>query len=688
MNKCKLEQMLLVFYYFPTGKNMTSKAGVGVLIGGLSLKPLLVDTRVSSCGTCEPYEKRGEEPPEHDCYRNWKGSATSMEQDIIVKGFNISVETHKLEYRFYIGDGDSSTYPQIRARCHYGHRVTKLHCANHVTVRLSDHLHTLLKKTKEYPVEARNALKTETESTLGQKQTRIERLVKGVRTAIRVCGENNDSVENLQKALQNAPFHAFGRHTNCGDWCPRKNSAVPDKDEVDTARKGGLFQAIQAHVDTLIQKSDSLVRNVTTNAAENFMSLAAKANGGKRIPNWKGGGYTWRIMSATINFSEGPGYHSAAMKEHAGLDDTPKLLKKFSNSRSSQWKRRRESREAEKAAGEPASKRGRRRMGAGHDNDYGPQAALTNEERKKLQEELEKERLELHPDMPEDALEAAKKKVLEHLERQVDTEEKRARLQGLTGQHKSADYRQVRYYALLPSSKFGKVVTRQPGTPCNSLVLDLVYPSVGDKKSVPMQYGIDHEQTAVEKYVHDCEVSEPVAECGLFINPKWPFLASTPDRLLGSEGLIEVKCIFPGTLASRGVHNFHSAASLKGKERKSMSICLEIVDGQLCFKRTHLYYYQIQGQLAITERQYCMAVVFTDSSLVDNWKGQKVEDFYVEKIERDDKFWQETMLPKLSRFYMDCMLVEICLRRKNRGIKCRDPDWIKPKKTKQQGQQQ
>ncbi|KAK3915373.1 Intraflagellar transport protein 20-like protein [Frankliniella fusca] len=229
--------------------------------------------------------RAGSEPKEHKCFKNWTGRATSMEQDIIVQGFIHSEETHKLQYRFYIGDGDSSTFAQLVQKCAYGREVRKLHCANHVTVRLSDHLHGLLKKTKEYPVQARNLLKAESVSASAKGpviQTRIDRLVKGVRTAIRNCGDLQGDVDSLQKDLENAPFHVFGRHTNCGTWCKRKAAEVPEEDVVETAKQGGLFKAIQTHVHSLIMKSDSLVKNVTTNGAENFMSLAAKVHGEQR----------------------------------------------------------------------------------------------------------------------------------------------------------------------------------------------------------------------------------------------------------------------------------------------------------------------------------------------------------------------------------------------------------------------
>ncbi|KAE8751166.1 hypothetical protein FOCC_FOCC002250 [Frankliniella occidentalis] len=662
------------------GKNMTSPAAAALLIAKLTMLPVFIDKRGSECTTCDTAFKKNVEPPIHDCAKNWDGSATAMESDMIVAGFNESIARHKLQYRYYIGDGDSSTYPQIRAQCAYGHLVVKLHCANHVTVRLSDHLHNLVKNTL-YPVGARNALKAVVSDQLARPQTRIDRLVKGVRTAIRTCEEQQLGVAALQEALRNAPFHAFGRHDGCGDWCRRRDAETPERDEVDTARQGGLFQAIQADVDSLIRKSDTLVRNQTTNAAENFMSLLAKANGGKRVPHWKGPGWAYRADMAVINHSEGSGYHAAPLKKHTGKERTPKRTRALCNSRQEASARRREGRLAKRAAGEPVAKR--RRTGAGPDMHYGPQAELSAEEKRKLQleqkeqeRERQEQRLKDNPDIPEADLQVAKCAVLKHLELQVSTEDKRKHLQSLTGQHKSSEYRQVRGYALLPSSMFGRVMSRMDSTPCDALVRELVYPTSGmGRLSEAMQYGIDHEETAVRKFVLEHKVSEPPVECGLYIDPKWPFLATTPDRLLGTEGLIEVKCIFPGTLARRKVDNFRAAASLKGKEKGNLGLCLELVDGQLRLKRSHAYYYQIQGQLAITGRQYCMLVVFTDSALIDNWKGARVVDLFVEKIARDVELWDDKMVPKLTTFYFDCMLVEICLRRKNRGLPCRDPDW-------------
>ncbi|KAF2885476.1 hypothetical protein ILUMI_20704 [Ignelater luminosus] len=52
------------------------------------------------------------------------------------------------------------------------------------------------------------------------------------------------------------------------------------------------------------------------------------------------------------------------------------------------------------------------------------------------------------------------------------------------------------------------------------------------------------------------------------------------------------------------------------------------------------------------------------------------EDIFVEEIERDRVFWTNTILPKLNRFYNDCILEEIATKRCLRGERCFDPVWI------------
>ena len=63
----------------------------------------------------------------------------------------------------------------------------------------------------------------------------------------------------------------------------------------------------------------------------------------------------------------------------------------------------------------------------------------------------------------------------------------------------------------------------------------------------------------------------------------------------------------------------------------------------------HEYYYQVQGQLNVCGFQKCYFMAATDSN----------SPLFVEEIQRHENFWKAKMVPKLTRFYMECLLPEI-----------------------------
>ena len=80
--------------------------------------------------------------------------------------------------------------------------------------------------------------------------------------------------------------------------------------------------------------------------------------------------------------------------------------------------------------------------------------------------------------------------------------------------------------------------------------------------------------------------------------------------------------------------------------------------------KNHIYYYQVQGQLHITEKKYCIFAVFTGV------------DIYWVTVERDDQFWEDKMHRKLTDFYEDCLLPEILDSRYLRRMELREPEYI------------
>jgi hypothetical protein len=104
-----------------------------------------------------------------------------------------------------------------------------------------------------------------------------------------------------------------------------------------------------------------------------------------------------------------------------------------------------------------------------------------------------------------------------------------------------------------------------------------------------------------------------------------PYLAASPDGLVGSNHVVEVKCPY------------------SGREQKiAPGTCfqfLEDKDGKCSLKRSHKYFDQIQGQMAITGRSMAYFVVFT------------FVDLAIIEVPFEKDFWEDSMRPKLKAFY-------------------------------------
>ena len=82
----------------------------------------------------------------HECFRNWIGSSSSMESDIILEGFSIAEQQHSVRYINFIGDGDSSVHTTlISGVCGWSHVLTKQECANHAVKCYRSTLENLVK---------------------------------------------------------------------------------------------------------------------------------------------------------------------------------------------------------------------------------------------------------------------------------------------------------------------------------------------------------------------------------------------------------------------------------------------------------------------------------------------------------------------------------------------------------------
>jgi len=136
-------------------------------------------------------------------------------------------------------------------------------------------------------------------------------------------------------------------------------------------------------------------------------------------------------------------------------------------------------------------------------------------------------------------------------------------------------------------------------------------------------HGQAYEEDAIKKFAKETSLS--VEKCGLFVSVKYPYLAATPDGLVGNSHVLEIKCPYSGR------------DQLIEPGKCFPFLCYN--DGRLSLKKNHKYYDQVQAQMAITGRKCCYFAVFT------------FVDFKYIELNFDCEYWEESMIPKLTLFY-------------------------------------
>lgn len=132
---------------------------------------------------------------------------------------------------------------------------------------------------------------------------------------------------------------------------------------------------------------------------------------------------------------------------------------------------------------------------------------------------------------------------------------------------------------------------------------------------------------------------------GLHVHEDYPFIAASPDRVVrdGNEvGLLEVKC--PSSKAGQ------VADACLDK-----NFCAQLLDGSVTLKHDHMYFYQVQGQLAVTKKPWCDFVVYTNCSDLH-------QATFVERIYFDEEMWKN-ILQGILYFYKATIIPEIITRR-------------------------
>lgn len=132
--------------------------------------------------------------------------------------------------------------------------------------------------------------------------------------------------------------------------------------------------------------------------------------------------------------------------------------------------------------------------------------------------------------------------------------------------------------------------------------------------SQAMTWGTEAEQFAREAY--ELETGLVVVEAGFTTHYAYDFIGGSPDGLVGNDGLIEIKCPHD--------EQVHIGTLLEGMPADHMP--------------------QVQGNLMVTGRSWLDFISFDP-------RQSEPYRLYVQRIERDDKYINETLLPGLLSFW-------------------------------------
>ena len=157
-----------------------------------------------------------------------------------------------------------------------------------------------------------------------------------------------------------------------------------------------------------------------------------------------------------------------------------------------------------------------------------------------------------------------------------------------------------------------------------------------------LSFGVVNEPLARQQYFEKYKQGHGKANlrtCGLFIDPNFPYLGTSPDGIIQckccGEGLVEIKCSF--------VH----------KNKNPKDACLDDhyhvyldENENVRLKVESPWYLQIQGQLGVCQKQWCDFVFFTKKGfIVDRIIFD--EELFKSVVSKATTFFETYIIPAL-----------------------------------------
>nr|XP_011302989.1 PREDICTED: uncharacterized protein LOC105266494 [Fopius arisanus] len=529
-----------------------AESGMAVIIGAATKKILFVGYRNRYCLVCTRANNRQCPIPNHRCFVNYPGdkSILSVESDVIVQGFTQSLEQHGLIYHKLIGDGDSSVIKKVRDADPYPGlcMVSKGECRCHLQRCRVREIREVIAKFKTGRSEEAKRLKT---FIFGKIQT--------ICTAV-TCAANfrrgqegmSDAVKIslLKQDMKNVLNHVFGSHGECADYFCDGNRKENEVNLISVLRQNGLYDQLQAIMDTWTLTAEHVLAAETANLAECFNSVLAKFIYHKGVNVQLRGMYPARIAMAAIQFNNqdlGSCLHEGMNKippQELSKMESQKQRKNYYNTRYVKKK---------KMPPLPSDDSDAIRQAT----DYGRHC-----ERPDMDPHVYAEALEIH------------KAVLCDWQNDRENIERKSR---------SLDpFENMYVKKILFSHNFGRICRMRKETPTAVAVKEILYPSSKRTQSYTLCVKRD-----MKKY-------RSIQDCGVIIDKTHPFLAAKPDGNF-DDGIVIIYCPY-------------SVRNLSMEEAMSK---LKLCDEHRQLKKNNPLYYEVIGSLAISQKKHCQLYICT-----------------------------------------------------------------------------
>lgn len=242
------------------GRSYDSLNGQASIIGTQSGLIMGYTSKIRKCKKCD----LGHNPKDHDCRRNYQGSAKGMEPigAVDVTENNPFLRELNMELGVLVGDEDSSTILNVRNAS--DHEIIKHSDKNHVGKGVMNGLYKIQSKYKELTKEA------------------ITSLSRGFNYAL---AQNKGNKAKMKDAIENIPYHYFDDHKNCDTWCKYRetsnnnqeanNSSTNGVSKINSLKDRNLQKELKDFFGNLANNSDRFTACASSQSNESFNAIVA-----------------------------------------------------------------------------------------------------------------------------------------------------------------------------------------------------------------------------------------------------------------------------------------------------------------------------------------------------------------------------------------------------------------------------